>query len=133
MLPRHNPLVWRGTVSMVSTWVAVEAARAVKSSIPVNYPWGSTRSCRVAPVHFRSPIGGPVSSLHVCVPPHRRTRAPSRRSSMQHGRGCPPGEPPWGSHAPVVSAPIHFRPLFAARFRASPHARAGPNTAAVKD
>jgi hypothetical protein len=32
-----------------------------------------------------------------------------------------------------VRAPIHFRPLYAARFRASLRARAGPNTAAVKD
>jgi hypothetical protein len=69
MLPRQNPLVWRWTVSMVSTWVAVEAARTMKSSIPVNCPWGSTCSCPVAPIHFWSPIGGAVSSLHVRVPP----------------------------------------------------------------
>jgi hypothetical protein len=74
-----------------------------------------------------------VESPRTCPPPHRPTRAPSRGSSVQRGRGCPPGGPPWGSHAPVAWAPIHFRPLFAAHFRASPRARAGPNTAAVKD
>ncbi len=131
--PRHNPLVWRGTVSMASTWVVVEAARAVKSSIPVNCPWGSTRSCYMANVHFRSPIGGPVSSLHIRVPPTGPRGPPSRGSSVQRGRGCPPGDLPWGSHAPVAWAPIHFRPLFAACFRASPRVRAGPNAAAVKD
>jgi hypothetical protein len=56
-----------------------------------------------------------VESPHTC-PPHRPTQAPSRGSSMQRGRGCPPDGPPWGSHAPVAWAPIHFRPLFAARF-----------------
>jgi hypothetical protein len=66
----HTIINWFGvlTESMASTWVAVKAARAVKSSIPVNCPWGSTRSCRVAPVHFQSPIGSLVSSLHVRVP-----------------------------------------------------------------
>jgi hypothetical protein len=66
-------------------------------------------------------------------PPYRLTRAPSQRSSVQCGRGCHPGELSWGSHAPVVRAPIHFRPLFEAWFRASPRACAGPNTAAVED
>ncbi len=32
-----------------------------------------------------------------------------------------------------MRAPIHFRPLFAARFRASPRARAGTSIAAVED
>jgi hypothetical protein len=73
-----------------------------------------------------------VESPRTC-PPYRPSRAPSRRSSMQCGRGCHLGEPPWGSHAPVAWAPIHFRLLFVARFQASPRARAGPNTAAVKD
>ncbi len=73
-----------------------------------------------------------VESPRTC-PPHWPTQAPSRGSSVQRGRGCPPGGTPWGSHATVAWAPIHFRPLFAARFRASPRARAGPNTAAVKD
>jgi hypothetical protein len=79
-------------------------------------------------VHRRPGVESPRT-----YPPHRPTRAPSQGSSVQRGRGCPPGGPPWGSHAPVAWAPIHFRPLFAARFRASPRARAGPNTAAVKD
>jgi hypothetical protein len=72
-----------------------------------------------------------VESPRTCPTP-RPTQAPSRGSSVQRSKGCPPGEPPWGSHVPVAWAPIHFRPLFAARFRASPRARAGPNAAAVK-
>ncbi len=84
------------------------------------------RSLLVA--HWRSGVESPP----MC-PPYRLTRAPSRRSSVQCSRGCHPGELSWGSHAPVVRAPIHFRLLFEAWFRASPRARAGPNTAAVED
>jgi hypothetical protein len=50
------------------------------------------------------------------VPPYRPTRVPSRRSSVQCGRGCHPGELPWGSHAPVVMAlftfSLYLRPGF---------------------
>jgi hypothetical protein len=104
----------------------------VKSSFSVNCPWGSTRSCCVALIHFRPPIGGPVSSLHIRAPLAGLHR-PSRGSSVQCGKSCRPGEPPWGLHAPVVRAPFHFRPPFAVRFQASPLVRAGPNAAAVKD
>jgi hypothetical protein len=67
------------------------------------------------------------------MPSYRPTQAPSRGSSVQCSRGCLIGETLWGSHAPVMRAPIHFRPLFVAQFRASPCAHAGPNTAAIKD
>ncbi len=73
-----------------------------------------------------------VESPCTCSP-HSPTRAPSQRSSVQRGKSCHPGEPPCGSHTPVVGAPIHFRLPFAARFWAPPRACAEPNTAAVKD
>jgi hypothetical protein len=57
---------------------AVEVARAMKSSIPVNCPWGSARSCRVAPIHFWLPIGCPVLSLHVCAPLPVPRRPPAK-------------------------------------------------------
>jgi hypothetical protein len=84
------------------------------------------RSLSVA--HRRPGVESPCT-----CPTHRPTEAPSRGSSVQRSRGCPPGEQPWGSHAPVAWAPIHFPLLFAARFRASPRTRAGPNAAVVKD
>jgi hypothetical protein len=73
-----------------------------------------------------------VESPCTCSP-HSPTWAPSLRSSVQRGKSCHPSGLPWGSHAPVVEAAIHFRPPFAAWFRASPRACAGPNAAAVRD
>jgi hypothetical protein len=87
-----------------------------------------SRGPRLFSVAHRRPS---VESPRTC-PTNRPTQAPSQESSVQRSRGCPPGEPPWGSHAPVAWSPIHLRPLFAAQFRASPRARAGPKAAAVK-
>jgi hypothetical protein len=89
------------TALMASTWVAVEVTRAVKSSVPVTCPWGSTRSCHMAPVHFWPPIGGLVSSLHVNAPllvPHG---PPAKGPACSDVELPSPNEPPWGSHAPV--------------------------------
>ncbi len=52
---------------MASTW-QLRQQRVMKTSIPVNCPWGSVRSCHVVAVHFRLPIAGPVLSLHVSAP-----------------------------------------------------------------
>ncbi len=54
----------------------------MKSSIPVNCPWGSARSSRVAPIHYWLPIGSPVSSLHVRAPLSRSHAGPQQR--VQH-------------------------------------------------
>jgi hypothetical protein len=78
--------------------------------------------------HWRPGVESPCTCS-----PHCPTRTPSRRPSVQCGKSCHLGGPLWGSHAPVVEAPIHFQPPFPARFRASPRARAGPNAANVRD
>ncbi len=74
--------------SMASTW-KLRQQRTMKTSIPVNCPWGSARSCHVAPVHFRSPMPahGCFFSAHVQIimpgPPHvimLRTQAVGMKS-----------------------------------------------------
>jgi hypothetical protein len=67
------------------------------------------------------------------VLPLQSHAGPQPKAGMRCGKSCHPGEPPWGSHAPVMGAPIHFRLPCAARFLSSPCARAGPNAAAVED
>jgi hypothetical protein len=80
----------------------------MKSFVPVNCPWGLARSCRVAPVHFRPPIGGPVSSLHVRAPLPGPTWPPAV-GPVFNELSCHPGELPWGSARSSREAPIHFR------------------------
>ncbi len=59
---------------------SVEVARAMRSSIPVNCPWGSACSCRMAPAHFWLPRPG-VEPPHTCSP-SSPTQAPSEGSSV---------------------------------------------------
>ncbi len=97
----------------------------MKLSVPVNCPWGSARSCRVAPIHFQPPIGGPVSSLQVRAPLPGPMWPPAADPVCSE-LSCHPSEPPWGSAHSSCEAPIHFRPQLTARFRASPRAHTGP-------
>jgi hypothetical protein len=118
---------------MASTW-RLRQQCAMKSSIPVNYPWGSARSCRVAPVHFRPPIASPVLSLHVRAP-LPVPRGPPAKGPVCNKEVCHPGEPPWGSARSSCEAPIHFRPHFTTwgGFEFSSHERAGLRAAVVDD
>jgi hypothetical protein len=92
---------------------SVEVAHVMKSSILVNCLWSSACSCRVAPIHFRPPSGGPVLSLHVCVPLPVPCRPPAK------GPACNEvdllsREPAWGSARSSHEAHIHFQPYFTA-------------------
>jgi hypothetical protein len=94
----------------------------MKSSIPLNCPWGSARSCHMAHIHFWLPNGGPVMSLHVhaslpCGPPaegpacrlilacHVGPRM-RKRCAM---KSSIPMNCPWGSACSCHIAPIHFQ------------------------
>jgi hypothetical protein len=68
-LPLHQNQCDSGMLaaSMAST-CRLRQQRAMKTSIPVNCPWGSACSCRMAPIHFQPPIAGLVLSLHVRAP-----------------------------------------------------------------
>ncbi len=102
--------------SMASTW-RLRQQHAVKTSIPVNCPWGSARSCRVAPVHSRLPIAGPVLSLHTRAPLPSHVGPQQQDPPACSQESCHPSEPPWGSARSSCESPIHFRLHFAARFR----------------
>jgi hypothetical protein len=112
---------------------SVEVVRAMKSSIPVNFLWGSARSCRVVPVHFWLPIGGPVLSLHVRAPlpvprrPQRRVQHAAMNSSLVpvNRRGA--------RHAPVARPPFTFGHIVRPGIKFSPCARAGPRAAVAED
>ncbi len=99
----------------------------MKSSVPVNCPWGSARSCCMVPIHFRPPIGRPVSSLHICAPLLGPTQPPAVGPVCSE-LSCHPSEPPWGSAHSSCEAPIHFRLQLTGRFRASPRACTGPKS-----
>ncbi len=107
------------TALMASTWVALEVARAMKSSVPVNCPWGSARSCRVAPIHFRPPIGGPVSSLHVHAPLTVPRRPPAKGPACSVVKAAIPvnrrGARTLQSWAPPSTFGCHLRPGFEPR------------------
>jgi hypothetical protein len=105
----------------------------MKSSIPVNCPWGSARSCRVAPAHFRLPIGGPMLSLLVRAPPSSPTYAPSEGSSMPRSSSLIPVNRRGAQHAPVVRPPFTFGHIVRPGFKFFPRARAGPRAAVVED
>jgi hypothetical protein len=117
--------------STESTW-RLRQQCAMKTSIPVNCPWGSARSCRMAPVHFQPPIAGPVLRLHVCAPLPVPRGLPATGPACSQ-ESCRPGEPPWGSTRSSREAPIHFWPHFAAQFRVTSCARARPKAAVVDD
>jgi hypothetical protein len=106
--------------------------RALRTSIPVNCPWGSARTCRVAPIHFRPPIAGPVLSPHIRAPLQSHVDPQQQDQSACSQESCHPGGPPWGQHIPRREAPIHFRPHSAARFEFL-YARTGPEAAVVDD
>jgi hypothetical protein len=105
----------------------------MKSSIPVNCPWGSACSCCVTPVHFRPPVGSPVLSLHVHAP------LPVPRSSPAKGPACNEVDLliqvncHGAQHTPVVRPPFTFGRILRPGFEFSPRARAGPRAAAVED
>jgi hypothetical protein len=106
--------------------------RAMKTSILVNCPWGSARTCRMAPVHFRPPIAGPVLSPHVRAPLPSQV-GPSNRTNNVQSRELPSRWTAVGPARPRRETPIHFRMHSAARFEFSPRARAGPEAAVVDD
>ncbi len=95
----------------------------MKLSIPVNCPWGSACSCRVAPVHFRLPIGGPVLSLYVRAP-----LPECNEVDLLIPVNCCGAQ-----HAPVVRPPFTFGRILRPGFEFSPCAHAGPRDAAVED
>ncbi len=77
----------------------------MKSSIPVNYRWGSACSCCVALIRFRLPIGGPVWSLHVCAP--LPVPGPQRRVEHAMKEICPTQY----CSSTVLIHSYHWRPL----------------------
>jgi hypothetical protein len=103
---------------------------AMKSSVLVNCPWGSARSCRMAPVHFRLPIGGPMSGLYVRAP------LPVPRGPPAEGPACCEVELPSQWTAVGLSTLQLWGPRWLSTAIYSPVlrcARAGPKAAAVKD
>jgi hypothetical protein len=105
----------------------------MKFSIPANCPWGSARSCRVAPVHFRPPIGAPVLSLHVCAPLPVPRRPPAKGSACNEVDLPIPVNRRGAQHAPVMRPPFTFGRILQPGFEFSPRARAGPRATAVED
>jgi hypothetical protein len=113
--------------------VAVEAATCSEDIYPGELPWGSARTCRVAPIHFRPPIAGPVLSPHVraSLPSHVGPQQQDQSACSQES--CLPGGPPWGQHVPGVRPPSTFGRILLPGYEFSPHARAGPKAAVVDD
>jgi hypothetical protein len=105
----------------------------MKLSILVNCPWGLARFCRVAPVHFRLPIGGPVLSLHVCAPLPVLRRPPAKGTACNEVDLRIPVNRCGAQHAPVVRPPFTFGCILRPGFEFSPRPRAGPRAAAVED
>ncbi len=126
--PRHNQYD-HGVLaaSMASTWVTVEVALGNEVVCPGELPVGLSTLLSVVPVHFRLPIGGLVSSLHVHAPLPGPTRPPAVGPVCSE-LSFHPSEPLCGSACSCHEAPIHFRQQPTARFRASPCARAGPKS-----
>jgi hypothetical protein len=120
------------TASIASTW-RLRQQRAVKTSIPVNCPWGSAHSCRVAPVHSRLPIASPVlSSTYVLL--FHPTWAPSNRTDQcAVKKAAIPVNRRGAQHIPVVSPPFTFGCILRPGFEFSPCACAGPEAAVVDD
>jgi hypothetical protein len=118
---------------MASTW-QLRQQRAMKTSVPVNCPWGSARSCCVAPVHFRLPIAGQVLSLHVRAPlPVPRGPPNNRTNQRAVKRAAIPVDRRGAQHVPVVRPPSTFGRILWPGFKFSPRARAGPEVAVVDD
>ncbi len=105
----------------------------MKSSIPVNCLWGSARSCRVAPVHFRPPIGGLALSLHIRAPLPVPRRPPAKRLACNEVDLLIPVNYCGAQHAPVVMPPFTFGCILQPGFEFSPRARTGPRATAVGD
>jgi hypothetical protein len=117
---------------MASTW-QLRQQRTMKTSILVNCPRGSARTCRVAPVHFWPTIAGPVFSPHVRAPLPSHVGPQQEDQSACSQESFHPTGPLWGSARPRREAPIHFRLHFAARFEFSPRACTGPEAAVIDD
>ncbi len=131
--PRHNQLVWSADGLDGIHMGPIRGGTGNEVVYPSELPVGLSTLLSHGPhslsaTHWRPSVNSPCTCS-----PHGPTWAPSRRSSVQRGKSWYPSGSPWGSHAPVVEAPIHFWPPFAARFRASPWACAGPNAAVVGD
>jgi hypothetical protein len=108
--PRQNQYRYDSgmlAASMASTW-RLRQQRAMKSSIPMNYPWGSARTCHVAPVHFQPPIAGPVLSPHVCAPLPSHVGPQQQDQSACSQESCHPGGPQWGQCVPGMRPPSTF-------------------------
>ncbi len=88
----------------------------MKSSILVNCLWGSARSHRMDPVHFRPPIYGPVLSLRVHAP-ILVPRRPPAKGPVCNKENYHPGKPLCGSARSSCEAHIHSPLQFTARFR----------------
>jgi hypothetical protein len=117
---------------MASTW-RLRQQHAMKTSIPVNCPWGSARTCRVAPVHFRPPITGPVLSPHVCAP-LPATWAPSNRTNQRAlKRAAIPVDRQGAQHVLGVRPPSTYGRILRPGLEFSPRAHAGPEAAVVDD
>jgi hypothetical protein len=97
---------WR-TRSMASTW-RLRKQRAMKTSILVNCPCGSARTCRMAPFHFRPPIASLVLSPHICNPLQSHVGPQQQDQSACSQESCHPGGPPWGQHVPCMRPPSTF-------------------------
>jgi hypothetical protein len=102
----------------------------MKSSVLVNCPWGSARSCCVAFVHFFiCPLAARCRASTYVLP----FQSPSQWSSVQWGKSAIPVNHRGALYAPIMRPPFTFCCIYTAWFWASPRARAGPRAAAVKD
>jgi hypothetical protein len=113
--------------------MAVEAATCNEDIYPGELPWGSACTCRVAPVHFRLPIAGPVLSPHVHAPLPSHVGPQQQDQSACSQESCHPGGPLWGQHVPGVRPPSTFGRILRPGYKFSPRARAGPEAAVVDD
>jgi hypothetical protein len=118
---------------MASTW-RLRQQHAMKTSIPVNCPWGSALSCCMAPVSLLATRCQPsveppctCSSSSPTWAPSNRTdqRAVKRSAIAVNRRGA--------QHVPVVRPPFTFGCILRPGFVFSPRARARPKAAVVDD
>jgi hypothetical protein len=118
---------------MASTW-RLRQQHAMKTSIPVNCPWGSALSCRVAPLSLLATHCQPSVEPPCTCSSSSPTWAPSNRTD-QHAvkRSAIPVNCCGAQHIPVVRPPFTFGCILRPGFVFSPRARPGPEAAVVDD
>ncbi len=99
--------------------IAIEVATCNIVVYPGELPWGSARTCRLAPLHVRAPLPAHVGTQQGVQSAIKRTAILVNRHGAQH--------------AQVVRPPFTFGRILWPGFEFSPRAQAGPRAAVVDD